>query len=63
MLKCVLVPDAILVEDEDLEGLGVAEAHLRVEDSLVPHEGRANHIRIYFLEVLDVDVDAADLTH
>lgn len=62
MIDSLLVPDACLVENEFMVALGAAEDHLRIEHVHVPEEGRSTVLSIYFLQVLDVDVNASQLS-
>lgn len=58
MLKSFLVPDTAGVEHEDLLGLLAAENQVGVEGVGVPHEGGGHTISFYFLQVVNVHVDA-----
>lgn len=41
VLKSILVPVAVLVEDEDFTGRSITENHVSVEHVDLPHEGSA----------------------
>lgn len=55
MLECVLVPNAVLVEHENLLGRLVAPHELRVKQIDSPDKGLDDFGGIYFLEVFDVN--------
>ena len=61
MLESLLVPYALLVEDEHLGGLHVAEHHVLVEDITCPHELVLDGLCWNSLEVLDVHDAPVDL--
>ncbi len=54
MLKCILVPDAVFVEHENLERLGVSKHKLRVERRQTPQQRLSNFGCIYFFKVFNV---------
>ena len=56
MLKCVLVPNTILIKNEFLVALSAAEHHLIVILVGEPQQRCATLLRIYFLKVCDVNV-------
>lgn len=58
VLKCLLVPDARLVENEFVVALRAAEAHGLIVHISVPQKRHTAVFSTYFLEVLDVDVDS-----
>ena len=54
MLKCILVPYALLVEHEYFLGLIASEDHVWVESVVMPHEWIRNVISSTLFEVLNV---------
>lgn len=56
MLKCVFVPNSVLIENEELISLRASEHHLWIEQVATPHQiGTWNCLWCNLLEVLDID--------
>lgn len=62
MVKCLLVPDASLVENKFVIALRAAEAHGLIVHISVPHKRHTTVFSTNFFEVLDVDVNSREFT-
>ena len=62
VLEGLLVPLALLIEDEDFSSCGIAEAQVGIEHVDVPHERCIDLSSINLLEILDVDIESLHRT-
>jgi hypothetical protein len=62
MLECILVPDAVHIEDEDLLAFHISEDQFRVEHVNCPEHLARDDVGINLLQVLYIDNDATNVS-
>jgi hypothetical protein len=62
MLKGFFVPNTAAIKHENLLGFLAAEDQVGVKGVGVPHEGGGHTVRLYFLQITNINVNTVNVT-